>query len=330
MLRHDRLGNRQAETGAIGTAGNHREKDSVLHFSRDARAVIQHINTAYETVLALSDGKTALYPRSQGNTGIRRVIFMQRLYRVAHNVEQRLQQLAADAFKNVVASISTAVGNSFNALKSLETSRASFEVLTGSAEKASTTISGLAKFASTTPFEFPELAKAAKTLLGFGVSADEVQNRIRQIGDVSAATGGDLSGIATVVGQIFAAGKVNGQDYLQLINNSVALGPEIAKELGIPLSGVKDAIEKGAVTSDVFARALSGATSEGGKFFGGTGKLADTLDGRISTLKDTFTGLVGSIVGVDLGLPAPGRAPPVLGLLPPLLPFMPAIFDDSF
>ena len=208
-------------------------------------------------------------------------------------------QLAADAFKNVVASISTAVGNSFNALKSLETSRASFEVLTGSAEKASTTISGLAKFASTTPFEFPELAKAAKTLLGFGVSADEVQNRIRQIGDVSAATGGDLSGIATVVGQIFAAGKVNGQDYLQLINNSVALGPEIAKELGIPLSGVKDAIEKGAVTSDVFARALSGATSEGGKFFGGTGKLADTLDGRISTLKDTFTGLVGSIVGVD-------------------------------
>lgn len=208
-------------------------------------------------------------------------------------------QIAASAFTSVIGKLQSAVGGSFSALKDLEKSRASFEVLTGSAEIATSTIKDLAKFANSTPFEFPDLAKSAKTLLGFGISAQDVSKRIRQIGDISAATGGDLSGIATVVGQIFAAGKVNGQDYLQLINNSVALGPEIAKELGIPLTNVKKAIEDGAVTSDVFARALDKATTSGGKFFGGTEKLAGTLDGRISTLKDTFTGLVGSFLGVD-------------------------------
>ncbi len=207
--------------------------------------------------------------------------------------------VAADAFTRAIGGIGQAIGSSFNQLKSLETSRASFEVLTGSAEVATATIKDLAQFANTTPFEFPDLAKSAKTLLGFGLSANDTSKRIRQIGDISAATGGDLSGIATVVGQIFAAGKVNGQDFLQLINNSVALGPEIAKELGVPLSDVKNQIEKGAVSADVFAKVLDKTTDAGGKFFGGTDKLAGTLDGRISTLKDTFTGLVGSLVGVD-------------------------------
>jgi len=191
------------------------------------------------------------------------------------------------------------VGDSLSSLAGLQTARSGFEVLTGSAQKASEVMKEIGDYANTTPFEFPEIAKAARTLLGFGVDAKDVNKDIRMLGDAVAASGAEFSGVSRVFGQIFAAGKVNAEDFNQLIDNGIALGPEISKQLGIPMSKLKDEIAKGAVTSDVFKKALEEATSKGGKYFGATDKLADTLNGRISTLKDTFTGFVGKVVGVD-------------------------------
>lgn len=197
--------------------------------------------------------------------------------------------------------VSNLLGSSLSDLAGLQTARSGFEVLTGSAEKASQVMQEIGKYANTTPFEFPEIAKSAKTLLGFGVDAKDVQVDIENLGNAVAASGGDFSNVSRVFGQIFAAGKVNAEDFNQLIDNGIALGPEISKQLGIPMSQLKDNIAAGNVTFDVFNKALQSASKEGGKYFGATAKLSDTLNGRISTLKDTFTGFVGKAVGVDFG-----------------------------
>lgn len=222
----------------------------------------------------------------------------------SHKAESALKGLGL-RLVGVAASLTAVVGVSkllsgaLTDLSGLQTARSSFEVLTGSAEKASKVMGDIAAFANTTPFEFPEIAKAARTLLGFGVVAEDVQKNIERIGDAAAASGGSVEAVSVVFGQIFAAGKLNAQDFLQLINNGIALGPEISKQLGIPMSDLKDNIEKGKVTFDVFNKALSSATGEGGKYFQATSKLALTLNGRLSTLSDTFTGFIGKVVGVD-------------------------------
>lgn len=210
-----------------------------------------------------------------------------------------LGNLAAIGLSKGIASITDAAKEAAKSLTELENSRASFEVLTGSAARASIVMGELANYANNTPFEFGEVARAGKTLLGFGVTADKVGGYVKQLGDVVGATGGDFYSAARVFGQISAAGRIMAEDYNQLIDNGIALGDVLANELGIPMSDLKDKMSEGAVTSEVFYKALEKATSEGGKFFGGADKLAQTLNGRISTLTDTFTGLVGTVVGVD-------------------------------
>lgn len=207
--------------------------------------------------------------------------------------------LAALGLAKGIEAITGATRDAVSSLLELQNSRASFEVLTGSAEGANKVMADLANYANNTPFEFGEVARAGKTLLGFGVVAQDVGKYTRQLGDVVGATGGDFYSAARVFGQVSAAGRVMAEDYNQLIDNGIALGDVIAKELNIPMSELKDRMSEGKVTSEVFFKALEKATSEGGKFFGGAEKLAGTLNGRLSTLQDTFTGLVGTIVGVD-------------------------------
>jgi tape measure domain-containing protein len=206
---------------------------------------------------------------------------------------------AADALMRGITAVGGAAKDAFGELITLQNARQSFEVLTGSASNASKVMADLAAYAKQTPFEFNQIAGATKTLLGFGSTTETVGGQIRQIGDIAGATGGDIGNIALVFGQVQAQGKLMGQDFLQLINNGVAVGDMLANELGVPASEVKKKIEEGAVTFDVFSAAIGKATSEGGKFYGGADKLSQTLSGRISTLKDNFTAMVGTFVGVD-------------------------------
>jgi tape measure domain-containing protein len=207
--------------------------------------------------------------------------------------------IAAIGFTKGIETITGAAGEAFGALTSLQNTRASFESLAGGAENASKVMKELATYANSTPFEFGTIASAGKTLLGFGSSVDAVGGQMRMLGDVAGATGGDLGQIARVFGQVQAAGKLTAEDFNQLIDNGVAVGDIVSKQMGIPMSQLRGEMEKGNITFDVFNKAMQASTAEGGKFFGGADKLSQTLTGRISTLKDTFTGLIGTFVGVD-------------------------------
>jgi tape measure domain-containing protein len=210
-----------------------------------------------------------------------------------------LGNIAAQAFSATIGALTSNASAAFGELINLQNTRQSFEVLTGSAANASKVMADLSKYAMNTPFEFNQIASATKTLLGFGSTVDTVGKQIRQIGDVAGATGGDINAIALVFGQIHAQGRMMTQDFYQLINQGVAVGDVLAKKLGVPTSELKKKLEEGAVTWDVFSAAMTEATSAGGRYYQGADKLSQTLSGRLSTLKDNFTALVGAVAGVD-------------------------------
>lgn len=191
-----------------------------------------------------------------------------------------------------------------------QTSQA-MKVLTGNTEVANKLFGQLATYANNTPFEFPQIAKAGRTLLGFGISSSEVYDRIRILGDLAAATGADFNHLAVVYGQVNAAGRLMGQDSLQLINNNIPITNILTKKLGITAAELRDQIEKGAVSADIFNQALKETTEAGGFAFNGVDVLAQTFNGRMSTLKDTVLEFGRNLLGVkvdpELGLVvAPG------------------------
>lgn len=219
-----------------------------------------------------------------------------------NNIANSIQRTAV-----VIGGLGLAAGGFFlkSAADLQQTSR-SFEVLTGNVEVAGKLFGELADFAAKTPFEFPQLAKAGQVLLGFGRSSEQVFPDIKVLGDIAAATGADFQSLAVVFGQVNATGKLMGQDALQLINNNIPVTTVLAKNLGISVQEVKQRMEDGAITADIFNKALLDATKQGGFAFQGTEKLATTLNGRLSTLKDTVLEFGRNLLGVkvdpELGL----------------------------
>ena len=188
----------------------------------------------------------------------------------------------------------------------LQKTAAGFNVLVGNTQKAQKLFAEVKKFADTTPFEFPELAKSTTMLLGYGIAAEDVMDRLKRLGDAAAASGGDLNGITLAYAQMIGRGKVTGDNLRQLTENMVTLRAELAKVSGVKMNELDKAIENGEISTTELNKALDLATNKGGKFFGGTAKLAVTFGGRLSTLKDTLmeTGrnLLGLKVDPKLGL----------------------------
>lgn len=63
--------------------------------------------------------------------------------------------------------------------------RTSFEVMTGSAETAKKALGDLSKFAAQTPYELPEVVSAGKQLLSYGVAVDQLQPKLKLLGDAA-------------------------------------------------------------------------------------------------------------------------------------------------
>jgi tape measure domain-containing protein len=214
-------------------------------------------------------------------------------------VANAIQGVATKAFYLATAS-SLGIGAFIKSAAGLEQTSKSFEVLTGNVQVANELFAKLAKYANTTPFEFPQIAKAGQVLLGFGIQSDKVFGHITMLGDIAAATGADFESLALVFGQVNATGKLMGQDALQLINNKIPITGILAKKLGVSVQEVKKRMEEGAISADLFNEALSQQTQKGGFAFKGTEVLAQSLNGRLSTLKDTVLEFGRNLLGVKV------------------------------
>ena len=198
------------------------------------------------------------------------------------------------SFKKWVGGIALGAGfvtlakTGLDAAMTMESLNAQFTVMAGSAERSRDLLAEISDFAAKTPFSKLGLADASKTLMAFGLEADNVVPTLKMLGDVAGADQNKLNGLALVFGQIQSTGKLMGQDLLQLINQGFNPLTEISKQTGISVAKLKDAMAQGAISADMVTAAFKSATSEGGLFYGNLEAQSQTLQGRISTLKDNF------------------------------------------
>lgn len=122
--------------------------------------------------------------------------------------------LATTAMKNLTSVAEKGIG--YNA--SIEQLKTSFEVMTGSAEKAVETVERLRVMGAETPFEMKDLASTTQLLMQYGFTADEALDRMRMLGDVAQGNVQAMNSIALGYAQMASAGKVNLVDIKQMIN----------------------------------------------------------------------------------------------------------------
>ena len=88
----------------------------------------------------------------------------------------------------------------------------------GDQAKAQELVNNLKSEAARTPFGMEDLAKGAQTLMAFGMSADEAQLRLGQLGDISQGDAVKLESLTLAFAQMSSTGKLTGQDLNQMIN----------------------------------------------------------------------------------------------------------------
>lgn len=204
--------------------------------------------------------------------------------------------VAVAAVGAVTAALGAGVvaGVKYNA--SIESYQTSFEVMTGSAEKAAEVIDKLKKVGAETPFELPDLADTTKLLMNYGFSADEAMDKMMMLGDISQGSADKMSRIATAYGQMSSAGKVSLEDVKQMIEAGFNPLQEISESTGESMASLYDRISEGTISVDEITASMERATSEGGKYFQSMEKQSQTFSGLISTLKDNAQQLLGEVV----------------------------------
>ena len=167
-----------------------------------------------------------------------------------------------------------------------------FEVLTGSAEQARKTISELTALSDSTPLTPEDVLGAGRSLLAFGVAADEVGRSLTMLGDISLGVGAPIGEIAELFGKAKVQGRLFGEDINQLTGRGIPVLSELAAVMGVGAEQVMGLVTGGKLGFPELEAALQRMTRTGGQFGGMMARQATTFNGLISTLRGKFSALL--------------------------------------
>lgn len=207
-----------------------------------------------------------------------------------------MQGLGIGAGLGIAGAISSAVGymkefvtQSFMAAANFDQLKIAFSSMLGSNVQADKLLEGIVRFAQETPYAVNQLTDLSKQLLAFGFEADEIIPTLDMLGNVAAGVGKDrMPQLILAMGQIRSAGRLMGQDLLQLINAGFNPLQYISEKTGESMITLKKKMEEGKISFEMVRTAFKDATSEGGKFFNLMQSQTNTVAGQIDRLGDSF------------------------------------------
>lgn len=166
----------------------------------------------------------------------------------------------------------------------------------GSAEAAQQAIDQIQQDAARTPFSVEALTQANQLLIGAGENATYAEKTIMALGNAVSATGGsnaELSRMAANLQQIANVGKASAIDIKQFAYAGINIYGLLADYTGKSTAEV----QKMTISYDLLTQALQAASEEGGRYYGSMDTQSQTMNGRMSTLKDNVKQLAGLMTG---------------------------------
>lgn len=191
----------------------------------------------------------------------------------------------------VTKALSTAAWRAYTLAGNLQQADVAFTTMLGGAEAARKMLQDLSDFAANTPFELTGVRETAKQLLAYNIEAHKIIPTLKALGDVSAGLSVPIQQVAFAYGQVKSAGRLLGQDLRQFTNAGVPIIAELAKNLGVAESKIKDMVSAGKIWFADVEKAFQTMSSEWGKFANLMEKQSDTMMGAWSNLQDSIDSL---------------------------------------
>lgn len=171
-----------------------------------------------------------------------------------------------------------------------------FTNMLGSAEAAQQVMSQIQEDAAKPPFDVESLTKANQYLISAGENAGYARDTVMALGDAVSATGGgndELNRMSQNLQQIANTGKATAADIKQFAYAGIDVYGILADYTGKSTAEV----QKMTISYDLLTQALQAASEEGGRYYNSMDTQSQTMNGRVSTLKDNVSQLAGLLTG---------------------------------
>lgn len=186
------------------------------------------------------------------------------------------------------------MGIEYNA--QIESYRVGLTNMLGDAQAANEAMAAIQEDAARTPFSVDSLTQANQLLISAGENASYSRKVIMALGDAVSATGGgnaELSRMAANLQQIANVGKASAIDIKQFAYAGINVYQVLADYTGKSVQEV----QKMTISYDLLSKALIAASEQGGRYYNAMDAQSQTMNGRVSTLKDNVSQLAGLMTG---------------------------------
>lgn len=209
---------------------------------------------------------------------------MERINNAAFKINNLFQ-----AAQNTIGKVGNAIGKVVEIGGENELQRLDMTTLfQGNSSAAEEMFEKISEYGKATVYDKSGLIEAQKTMMSFGMEGEKAFSTLKQIGDIAMGDSQKMQSLALAFSQATSAGKLQGQDLMQLINAGFNPLNEISKHTGESMASLKEKMSKGQISAEMLAQAFAWATEEGGLFYQGAEKAGDSTMGKINQLKDTF------------------------------------------
>ena len=205
------------------------------------------------------------------------------------------------AFAFSVGSITSFAEQVADVRGQFELSQRSLEAILQNKPKADELFNKTVELAVKSPFRIKDLVDYTRQLSAYRIESDKLYDTTKRLADVSAGLGVDMGRLILAYGQVKAAAYLRGSEVRQFTEAGINMYGELqsyfkeVKGEAYSTAQIVDLISKRMVSFEDVEAIFQRMTDKGGTFYNMQEIQAETLQGKISNLKDSFDVMLNDI-----------------------------------
>lgn len=287
------------------TANTLNRQVRAIEYLKEARMKLSQTDADYKRKLDILNAAIEQHNKNLKEAGVNSRALTEQTSHMAGYMSRWAQRMAfafsVGSVKNFVEQIASVRGQ-------FELSERSLEAILQNKPKADEIFNKTVELAVKSPFRIKDLVDYTRQLSAYRIESDKLYDTTKRLADVSAGLGVDMGRLILAYGQVKAAAYLRGSEVRQFTEAGINMYGELqqyfkeVKGEAYTTAQIVDMISKRKVTFEDVEAIFQRITDKGGTFYNMQEIQAETLQGKISNLKDAFDVMLNDIGKANDGL----------------------------
>lgn len=280
------------------TANTLNRQVRAIEYLKEARMKLSQTDADYKRKLDILNAAIEQHNKNLKEAGVNSRALTEQTSYMAGYMSRWAQRMAfafsVGSIKNFVEQIASVRGQ-------FELSERSLEAILQNKPKADEIFNKTVELAVKSPFRIKDLVDYTRQLSAYRIESDKLYDTTKRLADVSAGLGVDMGRLILAYGQVKAAAYLRGSEVRQFTEAGINMYGELqqyfkeVKREAYTTAQIVDMISKRKVTFEDVEAIFQRMTDKGGTFYNMQEIQAETLQGKISNLKDAFDVMLNDI-----------------------------------